>query len=569
MKNLEVANIFREIAKMLEIRNDNRFRIRAYERAAQNLESLNEDISHLVKSERLREIPGIGHDLAERIKEIVRTGTCRIYRDLKKTFPKGLLELLNIPSLGPKTIGLLYTKLRIKSVAGLEMAIKKNRLKGIFGIKEKTIENLLRGIEIYKRGRERMSLATADLVAAGFLSALKKIKSIKEICVAGSLRRQRESVRDIDILMISREPRKVMEVFAHLPQVKEILAQGETKSAVLTKEGIQVDGRVVAPQAFGAALLYFTGSKNFNIHLRQLAMRRGLKINEYGLFRNGRYIAGKSEEDILRILGLTFIVPELREDTGEIELAAESALPQLIELKDLKGDLHVHSLWSDGENKIEEIAQAAILRGYSYIAITDHSLSLKVAHGLGRNELKKKKNEIVRLNNRFKKFRILYATEVEIDSDGRLDYKEEILREFDLVVAAVHSGFKQSKEQLTKRITRACQNKYVNIIAHPFGRLMGVRDAYELDFDTVLKVCRQTNTYLEINAFPERLDLNDNNCRYAKEKGAKMAISTDAHSVSQLGMIKYGLAQARRGWLTKADVLNTLALEDFLKAIQK
>jgi DNA polymerase (family 10) len=326
---------------------------------------------------------------------------------------------------------------------------------------------------------------------------------------------------------------------------------------------------VVEKKSFGAALLYFTGSKNFNIKLRQLAIKKGLKINEYGVFRKNRFVCGTIEEEIFKILGMSYIEPELREDNGEIELAQKSQLPVLIELKDLKGDLHVHSKWSDGGNTIEEVVQAAKKRGYSYIAITDHSQNLKIAGGLSIADLKKKKKEIDRMNKKLKGFRVLYGTEVDIDSDGKLDYKDEILKEFDVVVAAIHSGFKQSKTQLTKRLVEACQNKYVHIIAHPTGRLWGERDAYDIDIEEVLKVARETNTHLEINAFPQRLDLNDLNCRRVKEAGVKLALGTDAHTVEQLETMKLGIAVARRGWLAKKDVLNTLEVEELLKTMKK
>ncbi len=569
MKNLEISAIFREIANILEIKGDNPFRIRAYERAAQNIEGLTEDIEDFVRDDRLMDIPGVGKDLADKIKEYVQTGKIKAYEDLKKKVPGGLLDLLNIPSVGPKTAKLLYEELKIKNILDLEKAIKKNKLQGIFGIKEKTIENISKGIELLKRGRERMTLAQAMQVADEFISALKKLSEVKRISVAGSLRRQKETVRDIDILMISKKPKKIMDVFTGLPDVATVLAKGETKSSVRTKGDVQVDCRVEEEKSFGAALLYFTGSKNFNIRLRQLAIKRGLKINEYGVFRKNRFVCGKTEEEIFKILGISYIEPELREDTGEIELAREFQLPYLIELKDIKGDLHVHSKWSDGGNTIAEMVEAAKRRGYSYLAITDHSQSLKVAGGLSIADLKKKKQEIGRINRKLKDFRVLYGTEVDIDSDGRLDYKDEVLKEFDVVVAAIHTGFKQSKSQLTRRLIRACKNNYVHIIAHPTGRLWGSRDAYDIDMDEVLKAARDTNTYLEINAFPQRLDLNDLNCRRAKEIGARLVIDTDAHTFEQLVTMRLGVSVARRGWLTKKDVLNTLSFEELLKALKK
>ncbi len=569
MKNLEISAIFREITKILEIKGDNPFRIRAYERAAQNIEGLAEDIEVFIRDDRLMDIPGIGKDLANKIKEYILTGKIKAYGDLKKTIPKGLLDLLNIPSVGPKTAKLLYEKLKIKDISDLERAIKKNKLQGIFGIKEKTIENISKGIEVLKRGRERMTLSQAIQVADEFVSALKTLPEISRLSVAGSLRRKKETVRDIDILVISQKPQKIMDVFSRLPNVGTVLAKGETKSSVRTKDDVQVDCRVEEEKSFGAALLYFTGSKNFNIKLRQLANKLGLKINEYGVFRKDKFVCGRTEEEIFKILNMPYIEPELREDNGEIELAQKFQLPHLIELKDLKGDLHVHSKWSDGGNSIEEIVEVARKRGYSYIAITDHSQSLKVAGGLSIADLKKKKQEIDKINSKLKDFRVLYGTEVDIDSYGKLDYNDGLLKEFDVVVAAIHTGFKQSKLQLTKRLVRATQNKYVHIIAHPTGRLWGTRDAYDIDIDEVLKAARDTNTHLEINAFPQRLDLNDLDCRRAKEIGAKLVIGTDAHTTEELATMKLGVSVARRGWLTKNEVINTLSLEELLRALKK
>jgi DNA polymerase (family 10) len=569
MKNLEIAQVFREIAKILEIKGENVFRIRAYERAAQNIEGLSRDIEDFARQDSLMEIPGVGRDLSEKIKEFIKTGKVKMHEDLKKSIPEGLLDLLNIPSVGPKTAKLLYEKLKIKNVSDLENAIKKDKLKGIFGIKEKTVENILKGIEVLKRGRERMTLAQATFAAEEFVKRLEKLPEVKKISTAGSLRRQKETVRDIDILVVSDKPRKIMDVFTKISSVKDVLAEGETKSSVRTKEDVQVDCRVVEQKSFGAALLYFTGSKNFNIKLRQLAIKKGLKINEYGVFRKERFVAGRTEEEVFKLLGMAYIEPELREDTGEIALAQKFKLPKLIEPKDLKGDLHVHSKYSDGGNSIEELVDACRKKGYSYVAITDHSQSLKVARGLSVAELKKKKQEIDKINKSLKNFRILSGTEVDIDSNGKIDYKDEVLKEFDVVVAAIHTGFKQSKEQLTRRIIKACENKYVHIIAHLTGRLWGTREAYDIDLDKILKVAKQTNTHLEINAFPQRLDLNDLHARQAKEMGVKLAISTDSHTVDQLEAIKFGISVARRGWLAKDDVINTFEVKELLRTIRK
>lgn len=575
MLNQIIAKIFRQIAMILEIKGENTFRIRAYEKAAQNIEGI-ANLEDIVNENKLTQIPGIGSDLSKKIIEFVMKGKIEAYEELKKSIPEGLLNLLDIPSVGPKTAKLLYEQLNIKSLSDLEEAIQKGKLKGIFGIKEKTILNILKGIEIVKRGRERLTLAEAAFVADEFIDSLKKLPEVNNIASAGSLRRQKETVRDIDILVTSKTPKKIMDTFVKLPSVREVLAKGETKASIRTESDIQVDCRIVEEKSFGAALLYFTGSKEFNIKLRQIAIKKGMKLNEYGLFSSeggcsARLTArqGKNEEGIFKALGLSYIEPELREDTGEIELALKSELPRLLKLKDILGDLHLHSIWSDGYNSISELASAAKNLGYSYIAVTDHSQSLKVARGLSIAGLKKQRKEIEKINNTLKGIRVLLGTEADIDSGGNIDYPNSVLKEFEIVIAAIHSGFKQPKEQLTKRIIKACLNKYVHIIAHPTGLLWGTRQAYDIDFEQILKAAAETNTHLEINSFPQRLDLNSQNCRLAKERGIKLAINTDSHRTEQLSAMKYGVAVARRGWLTKEDVINTLPVEKLLKAIKK
>jgi DNA polymerase (family 10) len=569
MENERVAEIFSDIARILEIKQENRFRIRAYERAAETIKDLPEDIQTFVREERLLDIPGIGQDLAKKIKEIISTGRLEFYERLKKSIPAGLLDLLNIPSLGPKTVWALYKELKIKGMADLERAVKANKLSGLFGIKDKTVQNIKDGLALLKKGKERIPLAEAMQIADEFVEPLSRLSYVKRVSPAGSLRRRRETVRDIDILIVSPQAKKVMDKFTQLPLVKSVQVKGATKSSVLTQQDTQVDCRVVADKSFGAALVYFTGSKSFNIKLRTIAIKAGLKINEYGVFSKAKYLAGRTEEEVFKLLKMSYIPPELREDTGEIELAMKNKLPQLVDIDDIRSDIHVHSLWSDGKNSIEEMAQAAIKQKYSYIAVTDHSQGLRVAGGMKLSELKKKKEEIKRLNSRFKGFRILYASEVDIDSEGRLDYPDRVLREFELVVAAIHTGFKQSKEKITQRLLRACQNPNVHIIAHPTGRLWGTRDSYQLDFEQLLGACRKNNIALEINAFPARLDLNDINVRQAKAAGVRLAIGTDAHSTAGLAAMKFGVYVARRGWLEEKDVLNTLPLEQFLKAIKK
>lgn len=569
MMNSEISKLFYNIARMLEIQGANPFRIRAYERAAQNISALSEDIEDLARQQRLHDIPGVGADLSERIQEYIRSGKIKFYDDLKKEIPEAVLLLLDIPSVGPKTARLFYDKFKIKSVAQLSRAVKSGRLKGVFGIKDKTIDNIVKGIEILRTSRQRLTLAQAEAIARSFLVPLKKIPGAKSVTAAGSLRRAKETVRDIDILVASSKPQIIMQAFTHLAQVRQVIAFGSTKASVRAKDGSQIDCRAVEAGSYGAALVYFTGSKAFNIKLRQLAIRKGLKINEYGVFRKDKFICGKSEAEVFAVLGLSYIEPELREDQGEIEAAGKNKLPVLLKLTDIKGDLHVHSTWSDGLNSIAEVAGAAQKQGYSYVAVTDHSQSLKVAGGLSPAELKKKKKEIDAVNRRMKNFRMLFGAEIEIDSEGKLDYKEESLKDFDIVVAAIHSGFKQSKEQLTRRLVRACENKYVHIIAHPTGKLWGVREPYELDFAEVLRSCRRTNTALEINAYPDRLDLDSFHCRMAKEAGVKLCVNTDTHNIENLPAMNFGVSIARRGWLERGDVINTLPLDQLLKAIRK
>lgn len=571
MRNFEIAAIFNEIADLLEIKDENPFRIRAYRKAAQNIESLTQDIEDIAKKDALEEIPGIGKDLAGKIQEIIATGKLKYYEKLKGQIPGVILEMMSIPSIGPKTAKLLYDKFKMKSIEQLEKLAKAHKICGLPGIKEKTEENILRGIELVRKGRERMPLGIALPIATEIINRLKNLPEIEKINYAGSLRRMKETIRDIDILVTSTKPKRIMETFVSLPRVKEVLAHGETRSSVLLKDGIQVDLRVVEPECFGAALLYFTGSKAHNIHLRKLANEMGYKISEYGIFkqRSDRRVAGKEESDVYKVLGLTYVPPELREDLGEIEIAKQNKLPRLVELRDILGDFHIHSKWSDGAHSFEELAETAKKRGYQYIAITDHTKSLPVAGGLDEAELKKQIKEIRKVNKKLKGITLLASAEMDVLSDGRLDISDDVLAQLDIVVAAIHSGFKQSKEQLTKRIISAMKNRYVHIIAHPTGRLMGTRDAYELDFEEIFKVASDTNTALEINAFPQRLDLNDINSRAAHEHGVTLAIATDAHTIDQLNNMNLGVSVARRGWLEKKGLLNTLPLQALLKKISK
>jgi DNA polymerase (family 10) len=570
MKNSSIADIFRAIAELLEIKGDNPFRIRAYLRAAENIDALKYGIEEFASSNRLEDLPGVGKDLALKIDEIIGTGKCRYYEDLKKLVPEGVVKMLEIPSVGPKTAKLFFDSLKISSVDELKEAANAGLLHGLPGIKQRTVDNILKGIELLKKGKERMDLLTATSVSWSFIDELKHIKEISKILAAGSLRRMKETVKDIDILVASKNPKKVADAFIALPGVKRVLARGETKSSVLTNDDIQVDLRVLRPDSFGAALLYFTGSKNHNIRLRQLAIKLGLKINEYGVFDNkGRCLASKTEKEMYKALGLGYIEPQMREDSGEIEAALEHRLPRLLDLKDIKGDFHVHTDHSDGRGTIEEMATEALRLGYDYVCLADHSESLKVARGLDRKRLAAKKRELDKVAAGLKNIKILFGSEVEIDPDGNLDYKDKDLSQFDIVIAGIHSGFKQTKDQLTKRMVKACKNKYVHIIAHPTGRLWPTREPYEIDLKEIFKVARETNTALEISAQPYRLDLCDVSARLAKESNVRLAISTDSHDVSSMSYMKFGVGLARRAWLESRDVLNTLKTGSLLRAIKK
>lgn len=570
MRNRELAGIFNEIADLLEIKGDNPFRIRAYRRAALNIETLSEDVSNIPQEE-LMKIPGIGKDLAGKIGEYMQSGKISSYEELKKEVPGSLALLLSVPGLGPKTAKLLFDELHITSLDDLEHFAKEHKLSRLPGIKEKTEENILKGIAMLRRGRERQPLGTVMPIADEIFEYLKRKAPVHKLSIAGSIRRWKDTVKDIDILATSTDPKAVMKVFVKLPQVRDIIMQGTTKSSVVTSEGIQVDLRVVEESSFGAALAYFTGSKSHNIRLREIAVRKGLKINEYGIFRekDGRRLGGDREEDVYRLLGLSYIPPELREDSGEIEASLEGRLPKLVTLSDIKGDLHVHTMRSDGSHDFDELIEAARKKGYEYIAITDHSQGLGIAHGLSVERLLEEKKEIDALNRRLKGFRVLAGTEVDIRGNGEIDFPDEVLRQMEIVVASIHSGFKQSSEKITRRLIAAIQNPYVTVIAHPSGRLIGERDPYDVDMDAVFQAAKETGTALEINAYPLRLDLNDVYAKKAKDMGVPIVISTDTHIKNQFEFMRYGVSIARRGWLEKKDVFNTYRYKDLIKKIKK
>jgi len=570
MRNQEIAKIFSEIGDILDIKGDNPFRIRAYRRAAQNIDGLAQDVADM-SLEDLRKVPGIGADLAEKIQEYVKTGGLKFYDALKNEVSSGLVDLLSVPGLGPKTAKLLFDKLHIKDIDDLEKHAKDGTLRGLPGIQAKTEENILKGIAMIKKQTGRFPIGRVLPVAEEIAEQLRGKSFVNTLSIAGSLRRWKDTIKDIDIVATSKDPRKAMEAFIHLPQVKEVLMKGPTKSSIVTREGIQVDFRVVGEDSFGAALAYFTGSKQHNIRLREMAVKRGLKINEYGIFdvKKDRKLGGRHEGDIYKQLDMQFIDPELREDTGEIEAAMNGILPSLVKLDDIKGDLHVHSSYSDGSHDLQELVDAAKSRGYGYLAITDHSKGLGIARGLSIDQVLEQNKKIKALDKKLKVFHLLSGTETDIRSDGSLDYPDEVLERFDIVIASIHSGLRQSREQITKRLVSAMQNPYVSIIAHPTGRIIGERDAYEVDMEAMLKAAAETGTAMEINSYPLRLDLNDIYSRKATDMGVLLSINTDTHVTYQFDFMTYGIGTARRGWVERKGVLNALGYTALIKRLKR
>jgi len=569
MKNKELADLFEKMADILEFKGENPFKIRAYRKASRILGDLTQDIGEITESGKLKDVPGIGEGMAQKIVEYLKTGKIAKYEEIRKGVSDELIGIMDIPGMGPKTLSLIHREKGIGNLSQLEKAVEDGSLIGLPGIGEKKVENIKRGIELLKQSKGRMNLGIAFPLAKRIVEALREKTGLRKIEWAGSLRRMRENIGDIDILATGPNHEQIVTTFTHLPEVKEVLASGETKASVIVEGGVQIDLRVVEEDSYGAALQYFTGSKGHNIHLRGIAKAKGIKINEYGVFKGEKKIGGKEEKDVYKVLGMEWIEPELREDRGEIEASQKGRLPKLVEGSEIKGDLHIHSKASDGTASIEEIAKAAQKRGYQYVAICDHSKSLKIARGLDESRLLKQIEEIDRMNEKLKGFQILKGTEVDILTDGKLDHADKVLEKLDFVVAAIHSGFKQEKEKMTKRIVRALENPFVHCLAHPSGRLLGARAPYEVDIDQVMEAAKKYGKALEINATLERLDLDDIHCRKAKEMGIPLAIGTDAHHLDQLWMIGLGVAVARRGWLETGNVLNAMSLKEILKWCQR
>jgi len=571
MRNQEIAKIFYGIASYLETESV-AFKPYAYEKAAINLETLEEDVEEIYKKgglKALKSLPGVGKSIAEKIEEYLKTNKIKYYEQLKKKMPFNLEEIIAVEGMGPKKAKVLYQKLGIKNIKDLEKAAKAGKIVRLFGFGEKTEKNIIEGIAFLKRSKGRFLLGEILPKAKEVYEKLKCLKEVEKIDYAGSLRRMKETIGDVDFLVVSQKPQIVMDFFVSLPGVIKIWGKGSTKASVRMKDGFDMDIRVVPKKSYGSALQYFTGSKEHNIVTRKIAINKGLKLSEYGLFRGAKKIAGENEKEIYKKLGMEWIPPELRENQGEIEVSLAGKLPKVTDYDDIKGDLHCHSKWDGGLNSIKEMAEAAEIMGYEYVGIADHTKFLRIEHGLDEGQLSRQRKEIDRINKKFQvpspKSQVLQGCEANILSDGSIDIKDEALKKLDFVIAGVHSSFKMEKTKMTERIIRAMKNPHVDIISHPTGRLLKRRDEYQIDFDKILKVAKETGTILEINSYPERLDLNDQNIRRAKTAGVKMVINTDSHRKDQLRFIEFGVAQARRGWAEKEDIINTQPLEKLLK----
>ena len=577
MINHDIAKILREMAVFLDM-DEVAFKPRAYERAAREIEDRNldvEDLKEIYKKDGLKalmEIPGVGRGIAEHIAEFIKKGTFGEYEKYKKKYPVDISGLTSVQGVGPKMVKTLWRKLKIKNLADLEKAAKAGKIAKLERLGEKTEQKVLKGIEFLKStgGRKILGFLLDEL--RGLEKEVEAIPGVTKAVVAGSARRRKETIGDIDILAVSSSPQKVMDEFIKLPFVADVVAEGPTKTSVRLKQGLNADLRVVPAESFGAALIYFTGSKDHNVKLREIAIKKGFKLNEYGLFEGKKTVAGKTEEEVYNALGLAYIEPEMREDTGEIELARQNKLPQLIGYDDLVGDMQTHSDWSDGEATLEEMAEAARKTGLEYILMTDHTRGLAMTGGADEAKMLKEMAAIDKINSKIKakneKFRILKGAEVNIGKSGELDLDEKVLEKMDVVGAAVHSHFNLSRAEQTKRIITAMENPHIDIIFHLTGRLINKREAITIDFDEILKVAKKTGTILEIDAYPDRLDIKDDFIKKCVEAGVKMSIGADAHSPEHYKYLEIGIAQARRGWTKKSDIINAWSLDKMLKFLK-
>ena len=572
MENSEIVRILEDIAELLELKGENIFKARAYQKVARSIEFLPEDVEKLVREDRLKEIPGVGEAIAKKLAELVTTGRLEYYDNLRKEFPEGIGTLLEVPGIGPHTALLLTRDLGITTVDDLEKAIEDGRVALLPRMGEKTARNILHQIKAYrkKKSEQRIPLGAALPVAGSIIAAMKDTPGLKNLTPAGSLRRFRDTIGDIDIMGTASNPGEVIQAFSTLPQVREVLAKGSTKASVIVMEGLQVDFRLLEHASFGSALQYSTGSKQHNIDLRTRAERLGLSLSEYGItsLNTGRMEKFATEEEFYHRQGLEYIPPEIREGRHEIELAEGNALPRLVELSDIKGDLHIHTNWSDGIAPLEEIVKAARARGYQYIGITDHSAGLGIARGLDVERIRRQIQSIRELNRSLSGFQVLAGMEVDIRANGRLDMPDEVLAELDIVLASVHSAMNQSEEMMTRRIITAIENPHVDVISHPTCRILGEREPVAVNIEAVFKAAAENNTAMEISAMPSRLDLKDTHVYQAREMGVRLLINTDAHQIEHLDFMHFGVGTARRGWCEAGHILNTLPLDRFKAALK-
>lgn len=582
MENIEIARVLNEFADLLELKAENRFRIRSYRKAAQMIQGLSKPVAQLIEqSKDLTELPGVGESMAAHIAEIVKTGTLKALNGLRKEIPAAVSELMEIEGLGPKRTKQLHEQLGVNSINDLAQALDAGKLAKLPGFGKKSMEKLRQAIQTFQKRPKRFFLRDAEQLVQPLIEYLRAGGFIEKLEVAGSYRRRMETVGDIDILVASDKPEPVMQRFQSYPEVVRVLAAGTTRGTIILRSGLQVDLRILPQGSYGTALNYFTGSKDHNIALRTLGVERGLRISEYGIFRvpkgmkpedlekaEGERIGGANEQDVYRILKLDYIPPELRENRGEINAARYHKLPELITLEDIRGDLHMHSKWTDGNNSIEEMVRAYEQLGYQYCAITDHSQAVHVAGGLSAKEIMAQREEINKLRAKVHNIKLLAGCEVDILADGSLDFTDDLLDQLDLVVAAVHSKMDMTQSQMTKRVVKALAHPAVRILAHPTGRLINDREPYAIDLEEVFRAAKEYDVAVELNAQPERLDLHDVHILRARDLGVKIAINSDAHSVEQLHFIKYGINQARRGWLETRHVVNTMTwpqIEKWLK----
>ena len=569
MKNALVAGILYQVADLLEMQ-DVPFKPQAYRRAARSIEAMQRPIEELAREGRdaLMDVPGVGEAIAEKIEEIVRTGALAYLDELKEGMPINVDELFSVEGVGPHKAKLFYEKLGVRDLDSLERTAKEGKLAKLPGMGEKSAQQILESIKFARTAGKRALLGYILPVAEEMKARLKALKEVEDVEVAGSIRRMKETIGDIDMLVVTDAPQKVSEFFANLPNVERVIAKGSTKSTVELAEGIQCDLRVVEKKSFGSALMYFTGNKDHNISLRRIAIKNGWKLSEYGLFKGARQIAGRTEKEVYAKFGMQYIEPELREMTGEIDAALKHKLPKLVGYGDVRGDLQTHTKWSDGVNTIEEMAEAAKALGHEYIGISDHVGTLRIAGGMTAGGVTKQDAAIEKARKAVKGIYILHGAEVSIMTNGRLDMKDSVLKDLDFVVASVHGGFRQTQEQMTRRIVSAMENEHVDIIGHPTGRQIQTRKAYDVDMEQLFEASKRTGTLLEVNSFPNRLDLNAENVRRAMELGCRTIIDTDAHSKDHLQFMRLGIATARRGWAEKKDVVNTMPLKQMMKELK-